>query len=783
MVKLVNGLDPRSELLRIASLPETKLSPEEVQDLVKLCDLSQLVQSQSVSRLCDLLFAKTRATQLALRHSTSDYIFRYANQKITQQCRKLAVRYKRTHETLRCWIKRVEDIAHSINRQIKARVTTAFFELFCLPSEVDESPPVWVLRHLESTHEFLSSEDRQTVRAFCQSIMLELSFLDWADLDPWINSMYEVLKHMALLHASLEYWFCQLELCVFMVQLLRARLKRDPEASVQAIVKHIWSPTNLSRLYPQLRFWHSRTIPKLYEWMGHLFDNVIFAETKPVHVDRVVQLLLKGMAQKHQLHHFKSSIAKWLDPKEGDHHNPVRAFLVEIMTFFQLGAYPWCSRSRRCLRRDWLVRMYADRNKARGERAIRFFDSQVGLYALKEFIDWGWAPVREWIARANPDWLAYSIQIRRLCELWRRRPTKALAPMDSFRTKMSAIGAALRIPTDFFRYYFTCLEGDQYNPFTKAQSRVSRFVIEVCQNPLLLLSQETLGWLVSDPKNSNTKDSRRADHALCLRWIQLCTELLKVPTKTRKRLETVMDTFFFGKMGSSRFPAYARTELYRKKDRYFASAMSYLWMQLFLIKSVPWPRNFTQNSIKAMEFRTRLLQGLPSDCPRLYLAVYCTSCHTMHTMVNRPPTIGSAPPDLYKAHRDGGFSSELACNLRTMLPQCIRKGSNLSISCRCSPCKAVSLKGRLVLFPSIAMFLCCHPQCGMPTLLSAEFTRYSQYGPLCSRHSLDPRILASVNNELVAIKSTATMASAVGVKKAKARPPTARRTPLVKEGI
>lgn len=152
----------------------------------------------------------------------------------------------------------------------------------------------------------------------------------------------------------------------------------------------------------------------------------------------------------------------------------------------------------------------------------------------------------------------------------------------------------------------------------------------------------------------------------------------------------------------------------------------------------------------------------------------------MHTMANRPPTIGAAPPDLYKAHRDGGFSSELACDLRTMLPQCIRKGSNLSVSCRCSPCKAVSLKGRLVLFPSIAMFLCCHPQCGMPTLLSAEFTRYSQHGPLCSRHSLDPRILASIGQELKT-KTTATVTAEE--KKPKVRPPTARRTPLFKEGI
>lgn len=381
MVKLVNGLDPRSELLRVASAESPSLPPEEFKDLAHLCDLSRLVQSQSVTRLCDLLFAKTRATQLALRHATSDYIFRYANQKITQQCRKLGVKYKQREPTLRAWLKRVEDIAHSINRQIKARVTTAFFELFCTPAEVSESPPVWVLRHLDDAREFLPHEDIQTIRSFCQSIMLELSFLDWADLDPWIDAMYEVLRRLAPLHVSLEYWYCQLELCVFMVQLLKAKLKRDPEASVQLIVKQIWSPLSVARLYPQLRFWHSRTIPKLYEWMGHLFDNVLFAESKPVHVDRVVQLLLKGMAQKHQLHHFKSSIAKWLDPKENDHHNPVRAFLVEIMVFFQLGAYPWCSRARRCIRRDWLVRMYADRHKG-GQgltlsRAARFFDNQV----------------------------------------------------------------------------------------------------------------------------------------------------------------------------------------------------------------------------------------------------------------------------------------------------------------------------------------------------------------------------------------------------------------------
>lgn len=245
----------------------------------------------------------------------------------------------------------------------------------------------------------------------------------------------------------------------------------------------------------------------------------------------------------------------------------------------------------------------------------------MGLYALKEFMDWGWSPVREWIALANPDWPEYSGQIRRLCEVWRRRPVRALKPMEDFRTQMSAIGAALRIPTDFFRYYYTEFQGSDYNPFTKAQSRVSRVIIEVLQNPLLILSRETLQWLLQAEKPAG---NRETDHALCLRWVHLCSELLEVPAKTRQRLEAVMSVFFFGKMGSSRFPAYVRTELWRKKDRYFASAMSYLWMQLFLIKSVPWPRNFTQNSIRAMEFRTQLLQGLPSDCPRLYLAVYCT---------------------------------------------------------------------------------------------------------------------------------------------------------------
>jgi len=759
-----DNLDPRDELLRLV--------PQETESV---CQLSRWVEVQKISAIFSYLFPRLPLS--AIDSFGEELLLREANKIIAKTARTLLRKYREANPRVAALAKQLEDISSSINRQIKPRVATHFLENRCVPGPLNQSPAEWVLQRLDLA-EFLSPEDRQTTRLFCQRLLVEIKFSAWHDLDPWINCMYKILKSIHQL-PNIEYWFLQLELCVFMAQLMRNKLKRAPKLTPQALARDIWSLDNIPLLYPQLRFCASRSIAKLYECLGYLFDNVLFAESKPMHVDHVVQLLLKGMAQKHQLQHFAPTIQKWLGE---DGRNSVRVLLIEIMTFFRLGVYPWCSRARRLLRRDWMIRLYADRRvrfRLTFRRVSAFYTKQAGLYALKEYIDWGLSPIRELMAAANPAWLPYSQEIRRLCENWRvGRPLDTDAEMKVYRSKMSSIGASLRIPTDFFSYFFTELGGDDYNPF-KRDTPMDLRIRLIMEHPFeTLLSQETLQWLIKP-----LAYSRHTDHLLCRRWLRLCMHVLQGPPRIIHDIEPVLLKFFFGDMGSSRYPAFVRATLSRKA-MYYASLISYLWVQLTVISSLTWPKNFCDNALRAMTYRMKH-QNVPMDIERQWLLVFCASCRTVHTLMNRPPAISSEHPPIYNPLRDGGFSRELACNLKTSQPYCVRKGSRQAAACSNLPCEAISLRNRIIITPALAAFVCCHPQCGMPTLLSSEFTRFSSYGPMCSKHSLDPRILSAKPTHR---QSQSQNHNNTKKKKKKrdpinnsttTRPPTARREPLL----
>lgn len=647
----------------------------------------------------------------------------------------------------------------TIMNQLRDRIVTRHMDKRCVsagfepPHEwLDRVGAEWVLR---ATGPKQRTRMRRSIEIVISTFRMDRVTI--AALESAIDAATRLMR--LTMKKGLGYCFLQLELCRMMCQLLVVSVARSGDATrINRTKDFVWDPKNIPLLYPQLRFHDNHATSRVFEWFGYLFDNPRDWDPQPVE-DHTAQLFKKGVPHKHQPQHFLPVTIAWA---REDGYNPARKMLIEIMTFFWIGVYPYCSLRSRLTRDDDLLYLYSIRANTRyvdTTRVINELQKVSGLHAVKEYLNHlvDKTPV---LSTLSDKWTEYTTGIRETCEELRRvrcakEDEKAvLSAMSIARSTMTATGASVRIRGNFLYYANRHLKIDWNDNVLAIDSKtpeIDSVVRTILDAPEISFCSQVSGFifydqaidtLASSPSfatwiSSDVIDFRRRDRACMMRLLVVLSIWFRVKYDDFCRIREIVDVYYAGSRGASSYPVLFNSHF--KGEPYLKSiiaAMGFVWVNLTAVTYVRLPANLNDHVEDAMRRRSTSLVGddTLAKLDNSWLYLYCGVCNCGHSLSNSYPRIGGAKVEGCHGHTDAGFGRGIRVNLLAGRADCDRTGSRIAFQCASAHCLSVSMRNCVINWSRSRGFVCSC--CGILATWCPVFGTSWTKGYLCSRCSV-----------------------------------------------
>lgn len=656
----------------------------------------------------------------------------------------------------------------TIMNQLRGRITTRHIDKRCTSAGF-EPPHEW----LESVGVDLLLKATRRTRKTRRWIDIVISVfrverLTLAALESAIVAATRLMR--LAIKKGIEYCFLQLELCRMMCQLLVVSVARLDQPDCDAVKinqtkNFVWNPDNIPFLYPQLRFHDNHAITRIVDWFGFLFDNPRDWDPQPAE-DHVAQLFKKAVPHKHQPHHFLPVTITWA---REDGYNPARKLLIEIMTFFWIGAYPYCSPRSRLTRDDDLLYLYSTRANTRyvdTDRVVDELQKVSGLHAVKEYLNHliDRTPV---LSVLSDKWSEYATGVRETCENLRRvrcrraktgfreDEQKAFDAMSVARSKMTAIGASIRIRNNFLIYINRHIKIKEWDDNVLAVDSktpdIDSVVRTILDAPDISFCEQVSGFIFYDEAvdrlaqssafavqiSPEVVDFRRRDRACMMRLLTVLCIWFRIKYDDFCWIRSIVDVYYSGNRGASSYSVqFNRHFKDNPRLKSVVAAMGFVWVNLTAVTYVRLPANLNAHVEEAVINRSKSLVGddTLAKLDGFWLYLYCGVCNCSHSLSNSYPRIGGAKVEGYHGHADAGFGRGIRIDLLSGRADCDRTGSRIAFQCASAHCLSVSIRNCVINWSRSRGFVCSC--CGILATWCPVFGTSWSKGYLCSRCSV-----------------------------------------------